>query len=89
MFGFRSHSFTSRHTHEQTWTAGDWSVATQTETQVTSSVMWVCVSSLTDTRPHVHGRHEAVVTQTAVFSGDVGALTSIADLRCLLTLVDI
>lgn len=60
-------------------------MATQTETQVT----WVCVSSLTDARPHVHGRHEAVVTQTAVFSGDVGALTSIADLRCLLTLVDI
>lgn len=47
------------------------------------------VFPLTDARPHVHGRHEAVVAQAAVLPGNVGALASVADVRRLLTLIDI
>lgn len=44
---------------------------------------------LTDTRPHVHGSHEAIVTKTAVFPGNVGTLASVTDVWSLLTLVNI
>lgn len=47
------------------------------------------VFPLTDTCPHVHGRHEAVVAQAAVLPGNVGALASVTDVRRLLTLVNI
>jgi len=43
----------------------------------------------TDAGPHVHGGHESVVAEAAIFPGDVGALASVADVRTLLTLVDI
>lgn len=45
--------------------------------------------SLTDTCPHVHRSHEAIVTQTAVFPRNVGALSSVTDVWSLFTLVNI
>ena len=47
------------------------------------------VFPLTDTRPHVHRGHEAIVTQTPVFPGNVGALASVTDVWSLLTLINI
>lgn len=44
---------------------------------------------LTYTGPHVHGGHEAIVAQTAIFPRNVGALASITDVWRLLTLIDI
>lgn len=44
---------------------------------------------LTNTRPHVHGGHEAIVTQTAVFPRNVGALASVTDIWSFLTLINI
>lgn len=44
---------------------------------------------LTDAGPHVHGGHESIETQTAIFTGDVGALASITDVWSLLTLINI
>ena len=45
--------------------------------------------SLTNTGPHVHGSHEAIITEAAVLSGDVGALASITDVWALLALINV
>lgn len=44
---------------------------------------------LTYAGPHVHGSHEAVVTKTAILSGNVGTLTAITDVWSLFTLINI
>lgn len=44
---------------------------------------------LTNTCPHVHRSHEAIVTQAAVFPGNVGTLASVTDVWSLLTLINI
>ena len=38
---------------------------------------------------HVHGGHKSIVAEAVVLSGDVGALSTIAYLRLLLTLIHI
>lgn len=44
---------------------------------------------LTDAGPHVHGGHEPVVTEAAIFSGDVRTLAAVADVGRVFALVDV
>ena len=44
---------------------------------------------LTNTGPHVHGSHETIITQTAIFAWNIGALASITDVWSLLTLINV
>lgn len=43
----------------------------------------------TNARFHVHWSHEAVITQTAIFSRDVGTLATITDIRIIFTFINI
>ncbi len=54
----------------------------------THTHVWTQVH-LTDAGAHVHGGHEAVIAETAIFSGDVRTLATVADVRRVFTLVDV
>lgn len=49
----------------------------------------VDMAMLTDTGPHVHGRHEPIEAEAAVLPGDVGALAPVTDVRVILALIDV
>ena len=43
----------------------------------------------TNARFHVHGSHEAIITQTTVLSRNVGTLPTITDIRIIFTFINI
>ena len=60
--------------------------------------IYVCVHTVhkyparmipTNARFHVHGSHEAIITQTTVLSRNVGALSTITDIRIIFTFINI